>query len=511
MHTDENYGLQVVYDLSDYPLVKERVRKLSYPFAKEKRVLPLEESDERILVAVATPFCFDIIEEVRCLLGKPIEEVLCSKEKLDAAIEHCYRQSENEASDYIQDLYGEGESQQSDDEEIYDLLDQRSNSAVIRLLNMVLLEALQQEASDVHFEPTENGLQIRYRIDGVLQVRHTPPRELQHQLLTRIKVMSKLDIAEKRLPQDGRIKLKVGGRDVDFRVSTIPVVYGERIVLRILDNSNIVVGLDHIGMPEDLLATFRKHISESQGIVLVTGPTGSGKTTTLYSAIREIQSSEMNIMTIEDPVEYKLGDMAQIGINSKIDLTFAKGLRSILRQDPDVIMVGEIRDRETAEIAIQASLTGHLVLSTLHTNDAPSALTRLIDMGIEPYLLSSTVLAVLAQRLVRKICPDCKVSYKPSDQELKDLGAIGDVKRLYKGKGCDNCFGCGYKGRDGLYELMTVTSPIKKQMLASGDAAVLQREAIDAGMRTLRDAGIEKALAGITSSSEVIRVTRRIG
>ncbi len=507
----EKFGLEVASELHKYPFVKNRERKIPYKMAKERLVLPLEESETTFLVAVASPFSFDVIEEVRCILGKGVREVLAPRGALDEAIEHCYRQNEGEASEYIADLHGQESSESElEDDGTYDLLEEGEGSSVVKLLNMVLLEAMQQEASDIHFDPSDTGLNIRYRIDGVLQLRHSPPKELQHQLITRMKVLSKLDIAEKRLPQDGRIKLRVGGREVDFRVSTVPVVYGERIVMRILDNSSIVLGLDRIGMPQNVLKGFRSFIHQNQGIVLVTGPTGSGKTTTLYSAISEVHSSEVNIMTIEDPVEYKLSQMAQISVNPKIDLTFAKGLRHILRQDPDVIMIWEIRDRETAEIAIQSALTGHLVLSTLHTNDAPSALTRLIDMGIEPFLLSSTVLAILAQRLVRKICPKCKVEYTPSEQELHDLGAGEDLKVLYRGEGCDACFGCGYRGREGIYELMPVTEPIKKRMLQSGDATALQEIAAQCGMESLRASGIEKARAGITTSSEVIRVSKRL-
>jgi general secretion pathway protein E len=370
-----------------------------------------------------------------------------------------------------------------------------------------MTEAIQQGASDIHFEPSEQGLVIRYRIDGVLQLRHVPPKELQTQLLTRIKVLAKLDIAEQRLPQDGRIKLKIGGREIDFRVSTIPIVYGERVVLRILDKSNIVLGLDRLGMAPEVLEKFNRLIRLSEGIILVTGPTGSGKTTTLYSAINDVNSPEVNIMTIEDPVEYKLQNMAQVGVNPKIHLDFATGLRHILRQDPDVIMIGEIRDKETAEIAIQASLTGHLVLSTLHTNDAPSALTRLVEMGTEAYLLSSTVIGVLAQRLVRTICPHCSESYLPTHLECKELG-IDSIQPFYRGRGCDQCFDLGYKGRHGIYELMAMNHAVKQQILKSADAVELREVALHQGMIPLRINGAQLVLRGITTSSEVLRVTR---
>lgn len=506
------FSLPFFTDLSAFAYVKEKTAPLPYTFAKTHLLLPLEEKGGALLVAMTHPFDLELQEELRCMVKREIRTVIAPKAALEEAIELCYHQKENEASDYIASLQvTEGSDAQVSQEDGYDLLEKNADSPVIRMLNIMLAEAVQQGASDIHFEPMENGLGVRYRIDGVLQQRHAPPKEFQSQLVTRIKVMARLDIAEHRLPQDGRIKLTMGGRQIDFRVSTVPVVFGERIVLRILDKGNVLVGINNIGMRPSTLGAFSKLINMSEGIVLVTGPTGSGKTTTLYSALSEINNSEMNIMTIEDPVEYKLQGMAQIGVNPKIHLTFATGLRHILRQDPDVIMIGEIRDKETAEIAIQASLTGHLVLSTLHTNDAPSALTRLVDMGIEPYLLTSSVVGVLAQRLVRLICPHCRMSYSPSDQELKELGIARDALiegELYKGRGCHHCFGSGYKGRRGIYEIMPVTSAIKRQLLKSPDALELQKTAFDADMVSLRQEGAFLAIEGLTSSSEVLRVTR---
>lgn len=510
----KRFGMPLVEDLSEYPFIKEKVRKLPYAFVKKKFALPIDEKEGKLQVAISHPYDLEVIEEIRCITGQNIEEIYCPEKQLEEAIEKCYHQDEKEASDFIEGLKKSGEDQSTQEKEDgYDLFEKEKSSPVVRLLNVIIIEAIQQGASDIHFEPLENGMSIRYRIDGVLQFRHSPPVDLQKQLITRIKVMAKMDIAEHRLPQDGRIKLSMAGRQIDFRVSSIPIVHGERIVLRILDKSNIVLGLDKISMNEATLVHFRKFMHQNQGIVLVTGPTGSGKTTTLYSAITEINSQEINVMTIEDPVEYKLPGIAQIGVNTKTHLTFAKGLRHILRQDPDVIMIGEIRDKETAEIAIQSSLTGHLVLSTLHTNDAPSALTRLVDMGIEPYLLSSSVLAVLAQRLVRKICDHCKKGYQPTDQELIDV----DLKRneleknlLYKGEGCAICFGSGYRGRCGIYELMPVTQTIKSRLLHSADSTELLKTAVQGGMRTLRKEGGRLAILGITTSTEVLRVTRQI-
>ncbi len=507
----ERFGVQSCTDLDAFPFVKEKKSLLPYAFVKRKLLLPIAEKGETILVATWDPQDLEALEEVRVLLGKAIEEVVAPKSAIETAIESCYHQKEDETSKLIASFSRASSEDQIDETEGYDLLEQRGDSPVIRMLNSMILEAIGQGASDIHFEPLETGLGVRYRIDGVLQMRHAPAKEYQTQLITRIKVMARLDIAEQRLPQDGRIKLKMGGRQIDFRVSTVPVVFGERIVLRILDKSNVILGLENLGMREDTLLSFRKQIALNEGIVLVTGPTGSGKTTTLYSALSEISSHEVNIMTIEDPVEYKLQGMAQIGVNPKISLSFATGLRHILRQDPDVIMIGEIRDRETAEIAIQASLTGHLVLSTLHTNDAPSALTRLVDMDIEPYLLSSSVVAVVAQRLVRMVCPDCAISYLPSIAEIAELGL--DEKEasqapFFKGRGCSYCYNSGYKGRCGIYELMVVTSPIKKQLLKSADAEELRRIAIAQGMVSLRSEGARLVQKGMTTTAEVLRVTR---
>lgn len=508
----KKYGIPMMTSLMASPFVEARTRLIPYAFAKEHSILPVEEVGGVIHVAICDLGNLGVVEEVRHMLAGPISEVLCTKAEIDMAIERCYRQSSEEANEYFMGLNAtQGEVATVEDENEYDLLEQRSDSEVIGLFNTIIIQALEQSASDIHFEPVDNGLRVRFRIDGVLQLKHTPPRELQNELVTRIKVIAKLDIAEHRLPQDGRIKLRMGGRSIDFRVSTIPVVFGERIVMRILDRTNISVGLNQIGMGEGVLAQFRKQLKQSQGIVLVTGPTGSGKTTTLYSALTEVESNETNIMTIEDPVEYKFAGMAQIGVNPKIDLNFARGLRSILRQDPDVVMVGEIRDKETADIAIQASLTGHLVLSTLHTNDAPSALTRLVDMGIEPYLLSSSILGVLAQRLVRKICKNCIESYSPLEEECLEIGVTSfKDQTFYRGVGCERCYHTGYKGRHGIYELMLMSSGIKSHLSQTVDSNQIGKIARSDGMTTLRADGKELVLRGITTSSEVIRVTRAL-
>lgn len=510
----EQLGMPVFNDLSQLRVSKERYKQIPYAFAKKHTVLPIQEDGKSVIVAVADPINLTPLEELRFLLNCDIEAVYSPRDVILSAIHDCYNTEDGAASQLIADLTDKQEEGRGDEIEVFDLLDHsRHQSPIIQLLNLILTEAIQQGASDIHFEPSENSMRVRYRIDGVLQNRHSPAQDYQLQLLTRIKVMSKLDIAEHRLPQDGRIKLRMGRREIDFRVSTVPVAGGERIVLRILDKGNVLLGFDKIGMVPHVLEQFKRLIELPEGIILVTGPTGSGKTTTLYSAICEMANDEINIMTIEDPVEYNLKGIAQIGVHHKIKLDFATGLRHILRQDPDVIMVGEIRDKETAEIAIQAALTGHLVLSTLHTNDAPSAITRLVDMGIEPYLLSSCIIGVLAQRLVRRICPECKERYEPSQRELQSLGLkMSDLSEgaLYQGKGCGHCYQTGFKGRQGIYELMCVNNAIHKQIVQSPDAVEMRRIAIAQGMMSLLGHGAELVKNGWSTAAEVLRVAKGI-
>lgn len=508
------FGMPIIKEVIHTAGSKEIYRQVPYAFVKKHTILPFRNQEGVLCAAVADPLNLDSLEELRLLLDCEAQAVYCAKNTIIQAIHECYSTEEGAASKLLANLSDVTDDKADGDVEIFDLLDDKHEQApIIKLLNLIITEAIQQGASDIHFEPSENSLRVRYRIDGVLQNRHSPAQEYQAQLLTRIKVMAKMDIAEHRLPQDGRIKLRMGGREIDFRVSTVPVTGGERIVLRILDKGNVILGLDKIGMMTQAYVEFKRLINLSEGIILVTGPTGSGKTTSLYSAICEMSNDEVNIMTIEDPVEYNLKGIAQIGVHPKIKLDFAAGLRHILRQDPDVIMIGEIRDRETAEIAIQASLTGHLVLSTLHTNDAPSTITRLVDMGIEPYLLSSCLVGIIAQRLLRKICPGCKEPYYPTELELQRLGI--DMTSLidgylYHGKGCALCYGSGYKGRHGVYELMTVNQEIQKQIVKSPDAVEMRNIALRQGMITLRTHGAELIRQGITTAAEVLRVTREI-
>lgn len=509
--TAKRLGLLVFEDLSSFQIDRKLTRQVPYSFVKKHFMLAVEEVKDSVTVATADPLNLDAIEELRHLLNKQINTVYVPKQAILAAI-HEYYHSDDSSAAFLDNMQSSDEEEMLGELQVYDLLDDSHQlPGVVRLLNFSISEAIQQGASDIHFEPKETGLVIRYRIDGVLQNRLSPSQELTQQLLTRLKVMAKMDIAEKRLPQDGRIKMRMGGKEVDFRVSTLPVVTGERIVLRILDKGNIVLGLDKLGMPQNVHEEFRREIGFSEGIILVTGPTGSGKTTTLYSALSELQDDHTNIMTIEDPVEYRLKGIAQMGVHPKIGLTFAAGLRHILRQDPDIIMVGEIRDKETAEIAIQAALTGHLVLSTLHTNDAPSAIVRLVDMGIESYLISSCCIGIMAQRLVRTICANCKTSYIPTQSELSNLKITPQMLpdgKLYRGTGCANCLGSGFQGRHGVYELMPITPNVRKQILKSPEATQIQTKALEDGMTTLRESCRALALRGLTTTEEVWRVTR---
>lgn len=507
------FGMLIIEEITSLRMPKETYKKVPYSFVKRHLVLPLYQEADSVIVAVSDPLDLGPLDDLRIMLGGAIKAAWAPKEAIINAINDCYNKEHGAASQLIADMTeGQEESDGDFEGEVYDLLDDSQGQApIIKLLNLILSEAIQQGASDIHFDPLEDGLQVRYRIDGVLHDRHAPAAEYQSQLLTRVKVMAKMDIAERRLPQDGRIKLRMGKREIDFRVSTVPVVYGERIVMRILDKGNVALGLDKLGMPALMLEEFKKLLGTPEGIVLVTGPTGSGKTTTLYSAICDMTSEELNIMTVEDPVEYNLKGIAQIGVRPNINLTFASGLRHILRQDPDVIMIGEIRDKETAEIAIQSALTGHLVLSTLHTNDAPAAITRLVDMGIESYLLSSTIVGVLAQRLVRKICPFCKEKIVPNPADLKVLNISPEMLPegcIYEGKGCESCYGYGYLGRHGIYELMTVGHALHQQIVRSPDAIEMRKIAVENGMMTLREHGAYLVAAGVTTVAEVLRVVR---
>ncbi len=475
-------GLEYVEDFSKYEYIKEKTALLPYAFASKHLIIALGFEDGKILVAVANPYALEGLKEARFLLKSPLKEVVSSKKIIENQIEILY------SSDYQETTEGQQHILTTDPDKEYDLLKENQNSSVVSLLNSILIEALRLSASDIHFEPTDTHLLIKFRVDGMLFTKHSLPKQIESQIITRLKVQAELDIAESRMPQDGRIKLKMGPREIDFRLSTVPVIFGERVVLRISDNNTVLLGLNNLDLREELLANLERDIKKRQGIILVTGPTGSGKTRTLYSALTQISGGDLNIMTIEDPVENKLRGMAQINTNHKRGLTFAKGLKHILRQDPDVIMIGEIRDKETVDIAIEASLTGHLVFSTLHTNDAPSTIIRLIDMGVEPYLISSSLISICSQRLVRKICLKCNNA--------------PDTKQS-----CVNCSGSGFKDRRGIYEYLQITDPIKRAITSSVDAMTLTEIARAEGMKTLYEDGLYYVDKGITTVDEIRRVT----
>ncbi len=492
----------------------ELIKRVPISFARRYRILPLRHEDGAVVVATTDPLETVALDDLRLLLGKPIRPVLTTGLALLACLNRVYDEAASPAGaeQVMEDMAAAENLDQLAHEldEPQDLLDATDEAPIIRLVNSVLFQAVRQRASDIHFESFERGLVVRYRIDGVLYPVLTPPKRLQSSIIARLKIMAGLNIAEKRLPQDGRFAIRTAGKDVDLRVSVLPTSHGERVVLRLLEKENRLLNLTEMGFSTDRLSSIQQLIQLAHGIILVTGPTGSGKTTTLYAALSQINAPDKNIITVEDPVEYQLLGIGQMQVNPKINLTFAAGLRSILRQDPDVIMIGEIRDRETAEIAIHASLTGHLVFSTLHTNDAASAATRLIDMGIEPFLVASSVMAVLAQRLLRQICADCKKPYKPTLDELGRLGLDGKGPfTFYRGAGCPNCSQTGYRGRTGIYELLVLDDEVRRLIGAKADSSVIKQAGIAKGMITLKQEGAMKVAQGVTTTEEVMRITQQ--
>jgi len=479
-------------------------------YAKENLAVPLEIEGQTIRLAVADPSNNLILNDLSVLTGCRIVPCLSSPKNLLKAINQGYETLSGEGDSSMSEI-GQAEIDLDENIQGEDLLDTSDEAPIIRFVNSLVTRAYRQRASDIHVEPFESELVIRYRVDGVLYVVERPPLRALANIVSRLKIMANLDIAEKRLPQDGRFSVRIAGKQADIRVSTLPTAFGERVVLRLLDKSSGLLTLEDIGIEPTLLPQIRKMIRKSYGIFLVTGPTGAGKTTTLYSALSEINSREQNIITVEDPIEYQLAGVGQIQVNPKINLTFAQGLRSILRQDPDVIMVGEIRDGETAKIAVQAALTGHLVFSTLHTNDSAGALARLVEMGVEPFLVASSLVGVVAQRLVRTICPHCRISYRPEQALLTELcegSPVPDKATFYRGRGCSHCMQVGYLGRTGLYELLEVNDPIRRLITTNADAATIRQQALRNEMRPLRQDGLTKVLAGITTVEEVLRVTQ---
>ena len=488
----------------------ELVTNLPINYAKQNEVLPLRKEEDALVVAIADPTNFYALDDLRMLFGCEVKPTIASSYEIVNAINAVYNKVSGAGEEVVSELTGAEEIADEFNEPV-DLLDVTDEAPIIRLVNSLLFRAVKQKASDIHIEPFERDLVIRFRINGILYDIMRPPKRAQSSIVSRVKIMSQLNIAEKRLPQDGRIRIKIAGKDIDIRVSTIPTAHGESVVMRLLDATAVLLDLDSLGLMGAHLDIVENLINRKNGIVLVTGPTGSGKTTTLYSCLSKINSRELKILTIEDPVEYQLPGVNQVQVNPKIDLTFATGLRSFLRQDPDIIMVGEIRDRETAEIAIQASLTGHLVFSTLHTNDAPSSITRLVEMGIEPFLVSSSIVGIIAQRLVRTVCRDCARKYTPDDEELAKIGLkMEDLqgKQIYRPVGCPNCLETGYTGRIGVYEILLVTDEIRNELMKGSDAATIKKVAMAQGMKNLRDDAATKVIAGMTTVAEVLRVTQ---
>lgn len=502
-------------NLDEYEIDGEVVKLVTKEVCEKHRIIPVSRSGSSLIVAMSDPTNLNAIDDIKFLSGYNVEPVVASETAIQAAIERYYNAGPSYEEVMADFNLGDEDIDFGGDEEEVNALElerQSADAPVVRLVNVLLLNAIRKGASDIHVEAYEKKLRVRYRVDGVLQEEMTPPLKLKAAIVSRLKIMSQLDIAERRLPQDGRIKLKLGkGREMDFRVSVLPTMWGEKVVLRLLDKGNLQLDMAKLGFDPEPLADFKWAIAQPWGMVLVTGPTGSGKTTTLYSALSDLNQPDINISTAEDPVEYNLHGINQVQMHDEIGLNFAMGLRAFLRQDPDVIMVGEIRDFETAEISVKAALTGHMVLSTLHTNDAPATISRLLNMGVEPFLITASVNLVLAQRLARKICADCKRPFETDPKVLIDLGVseaqIALKPQIMKGVGCATCNNSGYKGRVALYEVMRFHEELKERVLQGASGAELKAAAIKMGMATLRASGIKKVLEGITTPEEILRVT----
>ena len=502
-------GLPYIKDIPVSEIQVDLVSNIPINFAKKHEVLPFKEEAGQIVVLTTNPLNTRILDDLRVLFKKRTVPLMTTKTRILEAINRVYEKS----TAALQGLDEIDDEDYDLDEPIIDLLEAGEDDApVIKLVNTLLFRAVKEKASDIHVEPYEKDMVVRFRIDGVLFDIFKPPKKLQNAITSRIKVMGNLNIAEKRLPQDGRIPLKVGGKDIDIRLNSVPTAFGERLVMRLQDRSNVILSLEQLGFSEGSLKMLNEDLLErSYGIMLVTGPTGSGKSTTLYACLSKINNPTVNILTVEDPVEQRIHGIGQVQVASKIGLTFAQGLRAFLRQDPDVIMVGEIRDLETAELAIQASLTGHLVFSTLHTNDAAGAFPRLMDFGCEPFLIATSLTGVIAQRLVRRLCPHCKAPHVPTAVDLASLGLTPDQivgAKVFKAMGCEHCNGKGYLGRTIIQELLIVTEDIRTLVMQRKDGGTIKRQAVQDGMRTFRDHGIEKILSGITTIEEVLSNTQ---
>jgi len=510
----QEYRMPFQAHIDEHALDQTLVTKIPINYAKKNHLLPLHADEAGVTVAIADPANYQPLDDLHILFGAPVLPVLAPMEVINEAINRAYdNATTTTAEELMFDLDEERLPTSSElAAEPRDLLDADDSAPIIKLVNGILSQAVKDRASDIHIEVFEVDMVVRFRVDGMLDDVLDPPKRFAPAITSRVKVMAGLNIAEKRLPQDGRIRLRIAGRDIDIRVSTIPTAFGERLVLRLLDRAQaaVVTDLDHLGFSGENLRKLDRLIRQSHGIILATGPTGSGKSTTLYACLSRINSPEKNIITIEDPIEYQLRGVGQMQVNPKIELTFASGLRSILRQDPDVIMVGEIRDGETAGIAIQSALTGHLVFSTLHTNDSFGAVSRLLDFGIEPFLVSSSILAVLAQRLVRRLCPECRQPYSPTEAELARIGLDPShmEKQIYRAKGCRACRNSGYRGRLAIQELMVMDDEIRALVMANSDGATLRRHCTSLGMKVLRQDGAERILAGETTIEELLRQTQ---
>ncbi|MDQ6621748.1 MAG: type II secretion system ATPase GspE [Pseudomonadota bacterium] len=492
----------------EFPILEERI---SARFLREARALPVREDERELALAMADPTDDYTIEAFRMVTGREVRPLVAIPTELEAALERLYGAGKSALGQIVGDV----EQRVDDlafDADVQQLKDLASEAPVIRLVSLIITNALETRASDIHIEPFENRLVVRYRIDGVLHEEESPPRRFSAAVISRIKIMANLDIAERRLPQDGRIRLRVQGKEIDLRVSTVPTMHGESVVMRILDKGGVALDFQRLGFDQDTLKVFLDVLLQPHGILLVTGPTGSGKTTTLYTALERLNQPDVKILTVEDPVEYQMPGINQIQVKPQIDLTFANALRSIVRQDPDVIMIGEIRDLETAQIAVQSALTGHLVLSTVHTNDAASTVNRLLDMGIEDYLLTSTIIGILAQRLVRTLCGHCKEAYVALPEVVEELmldrfAPPGPIT-LYRAKGCAHCAQTGYTGRVSIIEMLPITDQLRSLVMKHATSTDLRNEAIRGGMRTMYEDGLIKAVGGITTFEEVLRVTR---
>jgi general secretion pathway protein E len=507
-------GMEYLPEISSSDVPAEFVEAVPATYAQHHYLIGIRKDggDSALTVVLSKPLDTSAIDNVSKMIGAPVNTALASRTAITAAIDVAYEQKSTVIEEVAEELTGQNLDQLVDEvASSDDLLDVVNRPPVIRLVNDILFRALQLRASDIHIHPYEAKIQIRYRIDGILYDTLSLNRNVLPLIISRIKVMAGMDIAERRMPQDGRCSVRLGQREIDLRVSTVPTSFGERSVLRILDKSTGLFTLDELGLSKEDLGSFDGIINRSHGVIFVTGPTGSGKSTTLYACLNRIDSVQKNVMTIEDPIEYQLGGISQMQVASKKGVTFVNALRHVLRQDPDVIMVGEVRDEETAAMCIQSSLTGHLVFSTLHTNDAAGAVSRLLDFGVEPYLVSSSLIAILAQRLLRRICSFCKETYKPSATELKELAMDPELLKdaeFHQGTGCDKCFDTGYRGRIGIYELMPINEEVRELIYRRESAGTIKKKALQFGMKTLRMDGARKAIAGTTTVAEVLRITQ---